>query len=219
MHEDRDNPNEDNPSEPAAPDDRIGAIRAHYEPRMLPQRPSHEVLDWASAASQEARFEVLYREVPLAGRSLLDVGCGLGDLAGFLRRRNLTVDYTGVDLLARMIESCRQRFPDGRFLQADIFNDDQFPPNSFDVVFTSGIFNLDLGNNLAFLPVAVRRLLALSRRHTVFNLLHARSPQKQAGYFFYDPNAVLSFLAGEHCEIRIIDDYLPNDFTVICRKR
>jgi SAM-dependent methyltransferase len=213
MPEDHDNPNE------SPPEDRIDAIRAHYEPRMLPERPSHEVLDWASAASQQARFEVLYREVPLAGRSLLDVGCGLGDLAGFLRKRSLEVDYTGVDLLGRMVESCRQRFPDGRFLQADIFNDDQFPPGSFDVVFTSGIFNLDLGNNLAFLPVAVRRLLDLSRQHTVFNLLHVRAPQKQAGYFFYDPGVVLAFLAGEPCEIRLIDDYLPNDFTVICRKK
>jgi len=208
-----------NPNDQPAPEDRIGAIRSHYEPRMLPERPSHEVLDWASAASQQARFEVLYREVPLGGRSLLDVGCGLGDLAGFLRKRCLEVDYTGVDLLARMVESCRQRFPDGRFLQADIFNDDQFPPGSFDVVFTSGIFNLDLGNNLAFLPVAVRRLLDLSRQYTVFNLLHARAPNKLPGYFFYDPAAVLAFLAGEPCEIRLVDDYLPNDFTVICRKK
>ena len=86
------------------------------------------------------------------------------------------------------------------------------------MVFTSGVFNLDLGNNLEFLPGAVRRLLGLAREVVAFNLLHVRSPAKEDDYFFYDPKDVLAMLRDHPCEVSLIDDYLPNDFTVICRK-
>ena len=60
-------------------------IRRHYEPRLDRETEPYRILDWASPQSQEARFQVLADEVPLAGKTLLDVGCGLGDLYGFLR--------------------------------------------------------------------------------------------------------------------------------------
>lgn len=198
--------------------DKLDAIRAHYEHRISPGRENFDVLDWASAASQRRRFEVLVEHVPLRGRSLLDVGCGLGDLAAFLRERELDVDYTGVDVLEKMVAACRERLPGERFLRADVFGEHPLPPGAFDVVFTSGVFNLNLGNNLAFLPGAVGRLLELARREVAFNLLHVRSPVKEDRYFFYDPAEVFELLRGEPCEIQLIDDYLPNDFTVICRK-
>ena len=34
---------------------RIEAIRDHYEPRISPDKPNFEILDWASSATQEAR--------------------------------------------------------------------------------------------------------------------------------------------------------------------
>ena len=198
--------------------DRIDAIRAHYEHRISPGRASYDVLDWATAASQHRRFEVLAENVPLPGKSLLDIGCGLGDLAAFLDARALAVEYTGVDVLTRMVDACRQRFGDRRFVRADLFAGDDVPGGTFDVVYCSGAFNLDLGNNLAFLARAVRRMLALSREHVAFNLLHARSPCQEGGYFFYDPAEVVALLPPEAGEVRVLEDYLPNDFTVLCRK-
>lgn len=198
--------------------DNIRKIRAHYEPLMSPGRESYEVVDWASAASQRRRFEVLVSEVPLEGKALLDVGCGMGDLAAFLAERDIPTAYTGVDVLEKMIRACRQRFRDRRFVRADVFADEPFPPESFDVVFCSGVFNLNLGNNLEFLPGALGKLLALSREHVVLNFLHVRSPVKEEQYFFYDPQEVLELLRGHPCEVRLLDDYLPNDFTLICRK-
>ena len=198
--------------------DKIDAIRAHYEHRITPGRAHYDVLDWASAASQRRRFEVLVDNVPLAGKSLLDIGCGLGDLAALLDERALAVEYTGVDVLARMVDACRERFPARRFVRADLFAGDDAPGEAWDVVYCSGAFNLDLGNNMAFLARAIRRMLDLSREHVVFNLLHARSPCLEEGYFSYDPAEVLALLPPAAGEVRILDDYLPNDFTVFCRK-
>lgn len=202
------------------------AIRTHYEPRFIPGRPNYQILDWASAHSQKARFQVLVENVRLHGKSLLDVGCGLGDLWAFLKRDRIDVSYTGVDILEKMVREAQRRHPDARFLQGDVFAEspDQrlFGPESFDYVFCSGIFNLDLGNNKDFLPRAVPRLLEIASEGVVFNLLHSRTSYRDSCqdhvYAYYDPAEVLAMLLRLPCRTIILDDYLPNDFTVICQK-
>jgi SAM-dependent methyltransferase len=203
----------DNPSRRGRKD----TIRSHYEPRISPHREHHEILDWASSASQRARFTALADHVDLRGKSLLDVGCGLGDLLGYLEQRGVAVDYTGVDILEAMVEAARQRHPNGRFICADVFVHSPFG-REFDVVFCSGIFNLNLGNNLEFLPQALERLLELSRRLVVINLLHTRDKSTDDRYFHYDPAHVLDVVQKLGCEAKLVDDYLPNDFTIVCRR-
>ncbi|MCL2700631.1 MAG: class I SAM-dependent methyltransferase [Phycisphaerae bacterium] len=203
-------------------------IRRHYEPRIEAGRANYDILDWASPQSQRARFEVLARHVDLAGRSLLDIGCGLGDLLGFLRDRRIDMRYTGVDILDKMVAAARDRHPDGLFIHADIFSqDDQphqphqpiFEANSFDVTFCSGAFNLNLDNNAQFLPHAVAEMVRLARHAAVFNLLHHRARQGDETYFYYEPENIPSLVAGLDVTVQIFDDYLHNDFTVICRKK
>jgi len=194
-------------------------ILRHYEPRIRRSRENYDVLDWASAASQQARFEVLVQNVDLDGRSLLDVGCGLGDLWAFLRARRIDVEYTGVDLSGKMIRAARRRQGGGRFIQADVFAEDNpFGPRSFDVVFCSGVFNLNLGNNRRFLTGAIGALMDLAREHVVFNLLHVRAEVQPDRYAYFDPADVAAAIAKHGWDIRVLDDYLPNDFTVIARR-
>ena len=193
-------------------------IREHYEPRLITRRENYQIVDWGSAESQQERFEVLAANVDLAGKRLLDIGCGLGDLWEFLRRRCITTHYTGVDLLEPMVRAAGRRHPEARFVCADVFAEDAFRPGEFEVVFCSGALNLNLGNNDAFVPLAVARMLELSRDYAVFNLLHKRTTDRDRRYFYYDPEDVARSLAPLECRIDILDDYLPNDFTVICRK-
>lgn len=192
-------------------------IRRHYKGRITRRRENYDILDWASAESQQVRFAVLLREIDLAGKSLLDVGSGLGDLWAFIKPRRLGVDYVGVDLLDEMVRVAERMHPDARFFQADLFKEDLFENKQFDVVFCSGMLNLNLGNNLAFLPLAVTRMLDLAAEAVVFNLLHTRQAGRDKTYFYYDPADVVNRLRPLGCRLQLIDDYLPNDFTMICR--
>ena len=211
----------------SAMSDRIASIRAHYEHRISPQAPPYQVLDWSSHDSQHARFGVLAGNVDLAAKTLLDVGCGLGDLWGYLKSCGVDARYTGVDILEKMVAAAGQRHSDARFVCADLFGDSAaitektertFEPGSFDVVFCSGIFNLNLGNNHDFLARGLARLLELARSHLVFNLLHSRAQTADSRYFHYDPHTVMSMLESLPCSVKLIDDYLPNDFTLICKR-
>lgn len=193
-------------------------IQKHYLPRLARHSESFKILDWANAASQILRFEILAEHVDLAGRSLLDVGCGVGDLYGFLTERSIGADYTGVDILEKMAAEARTRHPTGTFECADIFSGPAPAGAPFDVVFCSGTFNLNIGNNHEFLPKAITRLLQLTRETLAFNLLHDRMPAKEKDYAYYNPQRIVELLQPEVSQIRLLDDYLPNDFTIICKK-
>ena len=194
-------------------------IRKHYEPLIDPGRESFEIADWGDAASQAKRFEVLVELVDLTDRSLLDVGCGTGDLWAFLARRGLGVTYLGVDLLDKMIDEARRRHPAGMFECLDPFDSSSLTNRRFSVVFASGVFNLETGNSRDFLPGGVQRLLGLADEALVFNLLHARADPHYDHCVYYMPDQLTPLLDQLDCDWRIVEDYLPNDFTVVCWPR
>jgi SAM-dependent methyltransferase len=194
-------------------------IRHHYEKRLRPNAPGFEAGDWSDRNAQTARFAAMAAHVDLGGKKLLDIGSGVGDLVDYLREHAIDCDYLGIDLLESIVAEAQRRHPDAAFLAGDVFDPAMVLPHEPDIIFASGIFNLDVGNNRTFLPAALERLASLATETLVFNLLHARTPvPDQSDYCVYwDPNEVRTFLpASSHVEI--VDDYLLNDFTMICRK-
>ncbi|MBS3821641.1 MAG: methyltransferase domain-containing protein [Planctomycetes bacterium] len=200
-------------------DDAIRRIRAHYIPRLTPGRKNYDIVNWAEPDTQCERFRVLLRDVELEGRRLLDIGCGLGCLATFLKDHDVAVDYTGVDLLPEMLERAKVAYPSGRFVCGDIFDAEYSPlaGETFDVVYASGIMNLNLGNNMEFVGRSLPVLIRHAEQAAVVNFLHDRRPWGDIRYFHYRPEDVIA-IARPHCsEVRLVEDYLPNDFTLVCR--
>jgi SAM-dependent methyltransferase len=65
---------------------------------------------WNSRASQRIRFQVMAEIFPLAGRTLLDAGCGMGDFLAFLEEiGQKPAKYTGIDALPAIIDEARRR--------------------------------------------------------------------------------------------------------------
>lgn len=201
--------------------EKFETIKKYYESKMGKGLPDYGVLGWESQEAQDLRFEILASSVELEGKSLLDVGCGMGNLFRFLGSKNYHVAYTGVDILESMTEQARLKNPGAEIHHADLFKTNIFAGRTFDFVYASGIFNLDLGNNREFLHRALELMLDLSREAVVFNLLHRDSPDREDGYSYFHPDEVRSMVEcmQEKIErLEIIENYLHNDFTVICRK-
>lgn len=201
----------------AESDDILEPLKSHYEPRMRRYSNSYRILDWESPTSQRKRFQILLENVPVSGKSLLDVGCGLGDLYAYLLEQGVETVYTGVDILEGMIERARKRHPAGNFLLGNIFDRGFMHSRKFDLLYCSGIFNLKIGDNALLLKRALDIFFALARETVVFNLLDAKSPDRDDRYYYFSQDEVRTLLLPFDWDTQIIGDYLPNDFTVICR--
>ena len=185
------------------------ALRRHgYHPHAL---------FWSSREIQELRFRVLLEASGLkAGDSLLDVGCGFGDLAAWLEGQGVPVDYTGIDLSPELLAEGRRRHPGICLLEGDIFDFDP-PPRSHDWVMLSGALNANLNDQGAYARAVVGRMYVACRKGIAFNLLDARHERTAGSWdlqsFFPDEMEMLACRLSPHWEIR--DGYLENDFTVV----
>lgn len=204
---------------PVSPDHtggKISRIEQYYLERMSSACPDWQLLGWENQSAQYRRFAVL-ESLLEPGQKILDVGCGLGNLLDYFQIHEHIVDYTGIDILELMVEKARAKHPAAHFEVQDIFREDCLPGHEFDIVFSSGIFNINLGNNEEFLCKAVKRFCEFSRGHVVCSLLHERSPDKESRYFYSDPRRMSALISRSvpDCSISIIDNYLPNDYSLL----
>lgn len=200
---------------------KIERIHSYYEQNFENANENYKILGWENPDAHYLRFSVFNDNLALSNRSLLDVGCGLGDLYRFLTQiKKISLEYLGLDISPRMIEEARKQNPSASFACEDVFaSPTVLQGRKFDVVYSSGIFNLALGNNMDFLSKALTVFNDLATQAFAFTLLSQSSQQKEETFFYYSPDEVEQLLA-PLClkEIRIIEGYLPNDFTVICVK-
>jgi SAM-dependent methyltransferase len=101
----------------------------------------YDIIAEAYAAENETSLANAYYERPailalagdVAGRRILDAGCGSGPLSVALRDRGAVV--TGIDISAGMLELARRKLGDDvRLQQADLKSPLPFPDNAFDDV-------------------------------------------------------------------------------------
>ncbi len=201
--------------------DHLKEIEQYYKPKIIDGVPDYQILGWENRQAHLSRFQTLMKTVDLSGKTLLDIGCGLGTLYDYIAENKINVKYTGVDILEEMIRRARERHKGIEFSCIDIFDEKAVFDREFDVVFASGIFNLNLGNNKRFIERALDRFFSVADQIIAFNLLHEDSENKEERYFYSNPaeiNRLLLVYAGKFQEAEFYHSYLKNDFTVIIRR-
>jgi SAM-dependent methyltransferase len=178
----------------------------------------YRALNWGSREGQENRFRILC-EIGLAnGDSLLDVGCGLGDLYAYLRLQGVAAEYSGLDITPDMIASASRRFREVPFRCGSLLDGFEAPSGGFDYVFASGIFYLREERPFEHLQASVARMFALARKGVAFNCLSAWS-EAEGGEYREDPLRCLAFCRSLTPWVVLRHDYHPGDFTVYLRKQ
>jgi SAM-dependent methyltransferase len=200
---------------PAAPPPGGGRDIARWYERSLAEHGySARALGFGRRDSQQRRFEALHSLGPLHGATLLDVGCGFGDLLAWLHERGVRPRYTGLDICAPMIARCQQRFApeEARFVAADVL--DWKPPARYDWVVASGIFGLNAHGMAERIRPTLARLFAWCRRGAAVNFLSGRAARHASERLYVDPPEVLRLALALAPSVRLDHTYMPNDFTL-----
>jgi len=177
-------------------------------------------LGWGSEHSRDARLRVIADHV--GAGSVLDVGCGHGDLVQFLSPS--IYRYTGIDIRKAAIDVCIERYKPHRkctFLNcafADMVDD----PDDNDVVdcdedLADYIVGSGLFGRAADAPTYRELLYDMYRnanRAVIVNFL-LRNEKSVEGVYYTTPSEVIDLMIPGECnKFKITRGYLPNDFTV-----
>ena len=155
------------------------------------------------------------------GCKVLDLGCGPGNVAKQLKAEK-SIEITGIDLSAEMLEAARVNVPDG-FFQLQDSRTVRFPPEYFDGVVLSfsivHLYDREMKKVLANAAVWLK-----SGGYLYLSFMEGKQPgfettsfSSQPLYFNYFQKAAIEELLKEHgidCFHSIRQDYLEPDGSI-----
>lgn len=149
----------------------------------------------------------------LNGSSVLDYGCGTGDFYRFLKRRDITVRYTGVDINKNFINLAKSKYPECTFKVMNT-DDDEF--NAFyDYIFICGVFNLNIPGVDDDMKNALVTLFKQCNKGLALSALTSHTPVKDPELHFTCPEEMLKFaIENLSPAVALRHDRIQNDFTL-----
>ena len=169
---------------------------------------SAEGVAWDSAQTQKRRFSAIVSCLgDLKDDTLVDAGCGFGDLYFYLKEKNnLPKSYVGLDLCEPMVKEAKVR-TGCKIVQRDILK--QSIPVA-DWYVASGSMNL-----LTRLEtrIFIQRCFEKSRKGFVFNLLCGR--EREGAFSYWKAHDILALCQHFDSKVEIKEGYLEGDITII----
>lgn len=191
----------------------------HYHRHRMAEFGERSVqrLGWKGPESQERRFAVIAEAADFNGRSVLDLGCGCGDLKRCLDRRFAGFSYTGLDLMSGFILQAQEEFEgaaDTWFFECD-FSSVTLP--AADIVVASGALSYRSqvkSFHLDFIP----KMYESAREALIFNMLDAALFPEHPLLVGHDVDEVMAVCRSLTPGAELVRGYLEDDFTVVMRR-
>ena len=120
---------------------------------------SYNISHWGTKETQWVNFNTTVKMLEGENvKSLLDIGCGLGDLSKFISQ---DIDYHGIDIFENVVKMAHDRNPNVDVQIGDIFkyNPDK-PIRKYDAVVCNGAFNVEYGIDKIVEALKIMKLLA-----------------------------------------------------------
>lgn len=147
--------------------------------------------------------------------SVLDAGCGQGDLYGLLATRGFRGEYTGVDLSPELVASARERIPTANFVLGDVL---EVELAKHDFVLASGLFDYRTSDSPTRQRATLRRMFELARLGLAWNMF-ANAPTERPD-LYHEPLAdLLAFCNKLSPHLTLRHDYDPGHFTIYLYQR
>lgn len=183
----------------------------HREMVKLNGADSSLALGWRDKKSQFVRFEALSGIAILSGYSVIDAGCGYGDLLPHLTSLYGPFNYTGIEQIPEFYNKALKRFANWQgtaFINAD-FTLMDLPLR--DYVLASGSLNYK-HKDPDFIFKIIAKLYASCSRGLAFNLLRDIVPNELI--VAYEPEQILNYCQKLSPKVKLIDSYAEEDFTI-----
>ena len=166
-----------------------------YDRHLKDFGDSPQAVRW-TAEGQLRRYEALLQiSGDLAGKRVLDFGCGKGDFYGFMKEKGISLNYCGIDINENLIALAKRKYPEAEFISMDL--EEAEIGLMFDVIFICGVFNLRVAGVEDSMKDVLRKLFRLCTGSLHINLLTYYIPQRSVELFYVKPEEILRLAVSE----------------------
>ncbi len=187
-----------------------------YSDRLKEFGYSPKTLGWPKDRHR-LRYRILLEQWDLTGKSILDFGCGFGDMYQEILKQEIDARYTGIDLNQDLIAEGKRVYPQARLMSGDFLSDGL--PETFDFVFSSGVHNLKLHDNKRFIEDSFQFFDSHSTQGFAINFLSNKVSYELESTFHSDPADILNLAYRYSNRVTLRNDYMPFEFSVFVDKR
>src|SRR5262249_31002380 len=158
-----------------------------YQARYAEFGYDQRTLGWTKGR-QNVRFAAALERIGLSFGSILDVGCGFGDLFAYLRERGWRGEYLGIDIVPELIAEGRARFgPLGGKLECADITAEEFDGRA-EVAVVIGMFNHRLRqDNLQFIRETLSAMWQRTTRAISADFLSYTADQPRDDLYYAEP--------------------------------
>jgi SAM-dependent methyltransferase len=174
-------------------------------------------LGWKNDDRQLVRYKVLLGIGDLNGCSILDPGCGYGDLLGFLSRDCKGVNYTGLELVPEFLEEAVQRYSHMANSHFYFGGFSRMALPRVDYVLASGALGYKT-DDVTYCLRCLDRFYRTANKGVAFNMLDGAKFSGHPLLTGHDKEMVVAFCRSLCKTVEVMDDYLEDDFTVYLKK-
>ncbi len=189
--------------------------RKRYDKRLREFGISPKTLGWLKG-KQGIRFSVLTEIGKIHGSKIFDVGCGFGDLYGFLSRKKYHFSYLGLELNQNLIKIAKKKYPKIKVKNFDIESDKIL--GKCDWAILSGVFNFKRKENYRFIEKNLKKIFQSCRKGVAVDFVNSYVEYKVKDSFYASPAKI--FEIGKRITPRVIlrNDYMPFEFCIYLYK-
>ena len=191
-----------------------------YQARFEEYGYSPKALGW-DKGKQDTRFDVLTSNFDLCNKSILDIGCGFGDLNKCLEARcKKNYTYLGIDIVPTLLAEAKKRYQHDNvdFICGDFLAEAIEKP--IDYALGSGIFNHKLEgiDNYTLIEETIRKSFNLCNEGVAFDFLSNKVDYRLERTFHSNPSKILEIAYNHTRNVILRNDYMPFEFSIFMFK-
>lgn len=171
-------------------------------------------LGWVDESSQGRRFDAIAQLVDFADSSVLDCGCGTGDLKAFLDTRFGGVSYLGIEQVPEFVAQARARYAGERTTSFELgdFSSMIFP--RVDHVVACGSLSYR-SSNPQHVFAAIAKMFASAAQTVVFSVLDSQQFPEHPLLVGHDVDEIVAFCRKLSLSVRVMRSQVAGDATVM----
>ena len=187
-------------------------VTAVYTALRADADPAHRA-GWSDRLQQLVSFEILAGVGDLQDCTVLDAGCGAGDLYAFLRARGFRGRYTGIDLVPEAVAEAQARFPEATWIAGDLLT---APLEPHDYVLAAGLMDAETSQGGALVRALLERAFGLCRHAVAWNIFSTVTGPR---HHVEPVDAALALCEALTPWFTLRRDYSPGHYTVYLYRR